>query len=106
MERLEIALRDSIVVQKSGYNFESTDTDMPKVLHWFEWGKRRLNIYDIVNNCSKTIDLVINFKIPSYSRSILIPNGSIYLLGGEEPDHVPTRGVYMFDLKYMDQNQS
>lgn len=96
-KRFEIAIQDSVVVQKSGYNFESTDPDMPKVLHWFEWGKRKLNIYDIVNNCSRTIDLIINFKIPSYSRSILIPNGNIYLLGGEEPDTCPRREVFMFD---------
>ena len=64
---------------------DSTQPCYSKLLHWFEWGKKKLNLYDIVQNTTRTIDLDIPFKIPSFSRSIILPNCKIYLLGGEEP---------------------
>jgi len=65
---------------------ESTAFNCPKILHWFEWGKKRLNLYDIVTHTTRIIELDINFKIPSFSRSILLPDAKIYLMGGEEPE--------------------
>lgn len=95
---------DNVKVVKNGVSFETTDPKVPKVskqftqiLHWFEWNKKKLYIYDILTNNSTIIDLQINFKIPSYSRSVLIPLGHIYLLGGEEPELVTRDDVYMYD---------
>jgi Uncharacterized protein conserved in bacteria len=85
---------------KSNFKFESYDTTfsgIPKYLHWFEWGKRKLNLYNIVTNTTHIIDLDIHFKIPSFSRSLILPNGHIYLLGGEEPEYISRREVYMYD---------
>jgi len=31
----------------------------------------------------RTIDLKINFKIPSFHKSIATPNGELYLTGGK-----------------------
>jgi hypothetical protein len=67
-------------------------------LHWFEWGKKRLNLYDIVAHTTTTVDLEISFKIPSFSRSILLPSGHIYLMGGEEPEYFSRKDVYMYSL--------
>lgn len=78
-------------------NFDTTGPDIPKYLHWFEWSKRKLNVYNIVTNTTGTIDLDIHFKIPSFSRSIMLPNGLIFLMGGEEPEYVSRKEVYMFD---------
>jgi hypothetical protein len=54
-------------------------------------------MYDIVKNTTNIVDLEINFKIPSYSRSILLPNGQIFLMGGEEPEYFSRKEVYMYD---------
>jgi hypothetical protein len=54
-------------------------------------------VYDIVTNTTHTIELDINFKIPSFSRSIILPNSRIYLIGGEEPEYFSRREVYMYD---------
>lgn len=95
---------DSVKIVKNGVTLESTDPNVPKVsrqimqiLHWFEWNKKKLYIYDVLTNNSAIIDLQINFKIPSYSRSVLTPVGHIYLLGGEEPELVTRDDVYMYD---------
>ena len=48
------------------------------------------------------MDLDINFKIPSFSRSLVIPSGRIYLLGGEEPEYFSRKEVYMYDHALQD----
>jgi len=96
----DIIVREIEDILSSSFCFESFDTtgpDIPKFLHWFEWSKRKLNVYNIVTNTSSTLDLDIHFKIPSFSRSIIIPNGLIFLLGGEEPEFVSKKEVYMYD---------
>ena len=96
----EALVREIENILESGFTFETFDTtaaDIPKYLHWFEWGKRKLNIYNIITNTTGTVDLDIHFKIPSFSRSIMLPNGLIFLLGGEEPEYVSRKEVYMYD---------
>jgi len=66
-------------------------------LHWFEWSKKKLYLYDVVKNCTRIVDLQINFKLPSYSRSIITPTGHIYLMGGEEPEMTTRDDVYVYD---------
>ena len=78
-------------------NLETTNPNYPKILHWFEWGKKKLNIYDIVENSTFVIDLDIQFKVPSFSRSIILPTVKIYLIGGEEPQYFSRKEVYMYD---------
>jgi len=78
-------------------DFDSTAPGVPKYLHWFEWGKKKLNLYDIVSNTTHIIELDIHYKIPSFSRSIMLPNGLIFLIGGEEPEYVSRKEVYMYD---------
>ena len=78
-------------------NFDTTGPGLPKLLHWFEWGKRKLNVYNMITNTTSTIDLDIHFKVPSFSRSIMLPTGLIFLLGGEEPEYVSRKEVYMYD---------
>lgn len=77
----------------------SLETSLPnasKILHWFDWGKKKVNVYDIVKNTSECLELDINFKIPSFSRSIIVPSGDIYLMGGEEPEYFSRKEVYLF----------
>jgi hypothetical protein len=78
-------------------DYDSTASGVPKFLHWFEWGKKKLNVYDIVANVTRIIELDIHNKIPSFSRSIMLPNGLIFLVGGEEPEYVSRKEVYMYD---------
>lgn len=99
LDHISDSINQNLTLNVDGSNLESTMAGQPKILHWFEWGKKKLNIYDIVTNTTHAIELDINFKIPSFSRSIIIPNGEIYLLGGEEPEYFSRREVYMLDIK-------
>ena len=78
---------------------QSSNENDKKVIHWFEWGKRKLHLYDISTNTTECIELDIHFKIPAFSRSILLPDSKIYLIGGEEPEFHARRDMYIFDLK-------
>lgn len=99
LDNISDSISQNLTLNVDGSNLESTMANQPKILHWFEWGKKKLNIYDIVANTTHAIELDITFKIPSFSRSIIIPNGEIYLLGGEEPEYFSRREVYMLDIK-------
>ena len=102
LKDIEKSLEQNIHFSADGTNLESTGIMEPKIIHWFEWGKKKLNIYDIVSNTTQTVELDINFKIPSFSRSIILPSSQIYLIGGEEPEYFPRKEVYMFDYKLND----
>jgi len=101
-QKLEEILRDNMAINCPNTDFNSVNSDIPKFLHWFEWGGRNLHLYDIVNNKSTSIRLVNNIKIPTFSRSIMIPEGKIFLLGGEDPEGQPKREIYQFDLANLD----
>lgn len=85
------------IVLEDGLFLESTLPHYPKLLHWFEWGRKRLNVYDIVRNVTEMIDLEIDFKVPSFSRSIVLPTAQIFIMGGEEPEYYSKKEVYMYD---------
>ena len=36
---------------------QSSYDNAPKYLHWFEWGKKKINIYDICLNETHNIEL-------------------------------------------------
>ena len=101
-QKLKEILRDNMSMNSQKTNFNSVNADIAKYLHWFEWGGRNLHLYDIVNNKSRSIRLVNNIKIPTFSRSIMIPEGKIFLLGGEDPEGQPKREIYQFDLENLD----
>lgn len=50
------------------------------------------------------MDLQINFKLPSYSRSVITPEGYIFLMGGEEPELNTRDDVYMYDANERESN--
>jgi len=43
------------------------------------------------------IDLDIEFPIPSFSRSIIIPTSEIYLLGGDHQNNEINCSVFIYD---------
>jgi hypothetical protein len=47
-----------------------------KYLHWFEWGKRKLTLYNLATKNCEIVDLHIQFKIPSFSRSLMFSKTS------------------------------
>lgn len=101
-KRLQSLLDDNLSMTCAKTDFNSVGPDVPKFLHWFEWGERNLHLYDIVNNTSRTIRLINNIKIPNFSRSIVVPDGKIFLLGGEDPEGHPKKEIYQFDLLRLD----
>ena len=63
-----------------------------KYLHFFQDNAKKLHLFDLQNirysakNLEfEEIDLTINFKIPLWHRSIIMPDGTIYLTGGATP---------------------
>jgi len=65
------------------YNINTLECNIPKFLHWFEWGKKILHLFDVVNISHKILELKIDFNIPLFSWSVISKEGEIYLLGGE-----------------------
>lgn len=76
-----------------------------KYLHFFQNHENRFHYIDIgslTKNSApifETIDLNLNFKIPSFHKSIVTPNGDIYVVGGCDADDqskkLPT--TYQYD---------
>lgn len=99
-------LTDSISLVAQGCSINSTQKDVPKYLHWFEWERKDLHLFDVVAYSHRTIKLTINFKIPPFSRSIIVPDGRIFLAGGEDPESGAKRDLYCFNLLTMNTDLS
>ena len=91
-------LNDNISFTVGGQCFNSTEVSVPKLLHWFEWEKREVHLFDVANSSYRSVKLVVPFKVPPFSRSVLLPEGKVLLLGGEDPELGAKREVYSLDL--------
>lgn len=99
-------LANNITLVTQGCNPNSTDKDVPKYLHWFEWEKRDLHLFNVVTYSHRVQKLGIFFKIPPFSRSVVIPDGRIFLLGGEDSESGPKKEVYSFNLNSLSTDNS
>lgn len=104
-EQLEKCLSININVYANKMNLNTTQVGVPKYLHWFEWEKKNLNLFNVVTYTHKVVKLIVPFKIPVFSRSVMIPDGRIYLMGGEDQDGAKKQ-VYCIDVKTIDENSS
>jgi hypothetical protein len=102
LRNLKQNLGNNLVMVSPEMDFNTVEPDEPKYLHWFEWGERNLHLFDIINNTSRSIKLINNIKIPNFSRSIVTPKAKIFLLGGEDPEGLPKKEIYQFDLNKLD----
>lgn len=82
--QLKTILQNNIVYVPNGFCANTTTVNTTKTLHWFEWDSRHLHLFNVTDYTHNVVKLVIQFKVPSFSRSIMAPDGSIYLIGGEE----------------------
>ena len=57
-----------------------------------------------MKNYCKYIDLDITFNIPLYSRSLIVPSGQVYLMGGEDATGTVRSEVYRFNALNYEEN--
>ena len=105
-DQLERTLNQYINVASGSIGYNTTDNGVPKLLHWFEWEKRELYYFNTTTCTYSSVRLVIPFKIPPFCRSILIPDGRIFLIGGEDPENGPKREVHSISVKTLSKDQS
>lgn len=106
LQQIERALENNITYVQDACVVNSTNEGVQKYLHWFEWEKRDLHLFDVTRYTHKTIRLVIPFKIHPFSRSIITPNGYIYLLGGEDKIEGAKKEVYCFNTATSDTDKT
>ena len=97
LNQIEDTLQNNISYVHDGCCVNSTAPDIPKVLHWFEWEKRDLHLFNVSNYTHNVTKLVIPFKIAPFSRSIMVPDGRIYLMGGEDKNDGAKRECYVIN---------
>ena len=98
----------------SSYNFQIKNLDFfnkstsAKFLHFFQQKSKFLHIYnleELKNNVVKEykLEMNIDFKIPRWHRSITIPNGAIYLIGGvvtfNTNQEATSNSAYVYDYE-------
>jgi hypothetical protein len=105
-EEFSKLLNNNISFMVGTQSYNSANRGVPKMLHWFEWEKRELHLFDVIQYCYKSIKLIIPFKIPPFSRSIIIPEGKIFLIGGEDPETGAKKEVYSFNFATIETDHS
>ena len=97
LSQIEGSLRNNISYVHDGCCVNSTAPNIPKVLHWFEWEKRDLHLFDVSDYTHNVVKLVIPFKIAPFSRSIMVPDGRVFLMGGEDKNDGAKRECYVIN---------
>jgi hypothetical protein len=77
-----------------------------KFIHFFQNHENRLHYVDLEKFMHsqkvgiESIELDINFRVPPFHKSIAIPNGDIYLIGGADPNNNNKKHntTYTFDF--------
>ena len=98
LEQFSKLLGNNVSFTVGGQSFNSTEVGVQKLLHWFEWEKREIHLFNITDYSYKSVKLIVPFKVPPFSRSIMLPDGKVLLLGGEDPELGAKREVYSLDL--------
>lgn len=98
LDQFERLLDAHIHTLVNGYSFNTTLKDVPKYLHWFEWEKKELHLFDIVENSFHVLKLITSFKTAQFCRSIMLPHGVILLLGGQDSTYGALKDVYQFEV--------
>ena len=58
------------------------ETDNSSVLLWSHWGSNSVYFLDIETRKNEKVALGSDFMIPLFSRSVLLPDGDVFLCGG------------------------
>lgn len=82
-QQIQNCFFNNIQINKEPFSLNSFNKGVPKKLHWFEWSKKTIHLFDLINQTHEIIDLKIDFKILMFSRSVVTKEGEIFLLGGE-----------------------
>lgn len=101
LEQFERLLDNNIRLVVDGHPLNTTHQDAPKYLHWFEWEKKELHLFDVIENTFHNIKMITSFKTASFSRSIMLPEGVILLLGGQNTTSGAKKDVFEFDVRQL-----
>lgn len=99
--QFEKLLDNNIQALVDGHSLNTTGPGVPKYVHWFEWEKKELHLFDTIENTYHNIKLITGFKTALFSRSIMLPDGVILLIGGQDSNVGAIKEVYEFDLKVL-----
>lgn len=67
---------------------------------WLEWGSGTIHLLDLKTNSCSTKGIRREFKIPYYSRSLILPDGRIFISGGKlDLSACYTSGGWILDIK-------
>lgn len=71
-----------------------------KYLHFFQNDENMLHFLDLESDVEfAAIQLNINFRVPEFHKSIAVPNGDLYLIGGSLPNNVlKSQKIYKYDF--------
>lgn len=83
--QFEKMLSNFLCVASEAISMNSTHRKIPKLLHWINWEEQIIHLFDVVNNRYRAVEINKNFSVPNNSRSIMVPNGEIFIFGGQEP---------------------
>lgn len=83
-KQLNTIIQNNIFYLQNGFCPNSLGTNVPKILHWFEWDSRNLHLFNVATHTRDLIKFIAYSRISSFSRSIMVPDGRIFLIGGED----------------------
>lgn len=59
-----------------------------KFVHYFEWGSKYINFWDVDRQDSLRVTLTNSFNIPKFCRTVVTDEGRVFCIGGRHQDNM------------------
>lgn len=71
-----------------------------RYLHFFQHDENKLHYLDLDEGVDfQEIQLILNFQLPDYHKSIAVSNGDLYLIGGTEVNQKKSPAIFKMDFE-------
>jgi hypothetical protein len=82
--------------------FKKESISNSNVVHYFEWGNKNVEFYDIDRKLATKLSLNIDFNIPKFCRTVATEDGRIFVIGGRDRQNI----CCDWTLEFIESNKS
>lgn len=83
-----IDIKQVIINSIKSLLFKKENISNANVVHYFEWGNKNVEFYDVDRKIATKLSLNIDFNIPKFCRTVASDDGRIFVIGGRDRQNI------------------
>jgi hypothetical protein len=95
-------IKQVIINSMKNLLFKKESISNSNVVHYFEWGNKNVEFYDVDKKVATKLTLNIDFNIPKFCRTVATEDGRIFVIGGRDRQNI----CCDWTLEFIEQNKT